>query len=115
MAIEPHILVTQYRQRAGNVLIFYEGHFLLLPSDAFEVCEGGLLVSKASLAEALDLTPNLPERILASAWRHRMVFANEVKADWALSVARNVEKLSGHDVIQAFYEKARLNGAWRFK
>lgn len=82
--------------------MFVRGKFLLLPEAETILEKGVLSVSEQCLQAAYDVTPDLPVIVLENAWRHRIVFPNEVEAKWAQDIARVVPGLSAKDIIVAF-------------
>jgi hypothetical protein len=102
------VVVKQYRRKGENVLLFHEGHFLLLPGTEVEAHEGGVQVEEEALAAAFDVTPDLPLRILQGAWKKGCVFYSEIDVNWAAGVARGLAKqprlpnLSALDIVNAF-------------
>jgi hypothetical protein len=98
------VLVTEYRQRHENVLLFYDCKFLILPTTEVKQVDEGLEITEDALAAAFDLTPDLPCKVLCGAWRRKIVFASDVSRNigWAASVAQGVPGLSAHDILNAF-------------
>jgi hypothetical protein len=104
----------QFKVRGNNVLFFHEHRFLILPAGevAISLSSGAreveshdiLIVSASVLASAYDITPDLPERVLGSAWQNGYVFASEVDPAWAVSVARHLTGFAGTDILRAFNE-----------
>ena len=103
----------QFKVRGNNVLFFHDCRFLILPAGEVAILSAGtreveshdiLIVSVDALASALDVTPDLPERVLGSAWQNGYVFASEVDPAWAVSVARHLDGFAGTDILRAFNE-----------
>ena len=99
------VIVTEFRQRRSNVLLFVGGRILLLPLSEVTVVGDRLQVEQEQIEAAFDLTPDLPHRVVGSAWKHEIVFPNEVDNAWAASVARAVPGLSALDIVRAFTSK----------
>ena len=94
----------QYRKGNPNVILFHSSRFLILPLSEVAIAEDGILsVDQADLACAFDVTPNLPPRVVGSAWKHHIVFNTEVDPTWAVGVARSCD-LSASEIVDKFME-----------
>lgn len=94
----------QYRLGSRNIVLFINNAFLILPRSEVHIAEDGMLgVDQESLKSALDVTPDLPPRVIGSAWKHGIVFQTEVKTDWAAGVARSCA-LSASEIVGKFME-----------
>ena len=105
MPEQRQIMVSAYRQRGENVLVFYASRFLLLPSCEAVIVGNKLVFDEKTLEAAYDVTPDLPEAILRSAWQHEQVFLSEVSVEWAASVARSCASWSAHSILQAYQKR----------
>lgn len=94
--------VKRFKVRGKNVLLFTDGMFLLLPLQEVKVSEDGVDVDLEVLEEALDVTPDLPDRILHAAWRANIIFGNEVTAEWAVGIARSARNISATEILHAY-------------
>ena len=94
--------VKKFKVRGENVLLFTDGMFLLLPVREVEVLEDGIEVEPKVLEEALDVTPDLPDRILHAAWKAGIIFSNEITAEWAVGIARSAKTISASEILHAY-------------
>ena len=96
------IVLTDIVSRGDMALIFYETRFLLVPRGEVVWVDDSIVIEEESLQAAFDVTPDLPERVLVSAWRHKQIFLAGLEMNWAASVAQQVSGLSAHDILQAY-------------
>lgn len=93
-----------YRLGNPNLVLFHGGHFLILPrSEVFIDDDGMMTVEQEMLDSAFDVTPDLPPRILGSAWKHHIVFKTEIDLTWAVDIARSCN-LSAQEIAEKFME-----------
>lgn len=92
---------SQFRINGQNIALFVDSRFLLLPVSEVELVAGGSVkVSKENLDAALDVTPDLPPRVVGLAWKHGVLFG-PIDPVWAKDVAA-AAKMSATSVIRAF-------------
>lgn len=93
-----------YRKGNPNVILFHSNRFLILPLSEVGIAEDGILsVEQEALSSAFDATPNLPARIVGSAWKHHIVFKTEIDLKWAADIARSHD-LSATEIVNKFME-----------
>lgn len=93
-----------YRKGNPNVVLFHSSRFVILPLSEVVIAEDGFLsVDRTMLACAFDVTPDLPARVLGSAWRHHIIFKTEVNLAWAGDIARSCD-LSAKEIVDKFME-----------
>jgi len=97
------LTTKQYRVKGENVALFIKSRFLLLPLSEVKLEKTHLEVSEESLDAALDVTPDLPPRVLGLAWKQNVLFSTQVSPVWAKDVAK-AAKLSATGIIKAFQE-----------
>lgn len=94
----------QYRLGKPNLVLHHSNRFLILPLSEVSIDEEEIIaVSKEALSSAFDVTPNLPPRVLGSAWKHHIIFKTEVDPRWAVDVARSCD-LSANEILHKFME-----------
>jgi hypothetical protein len=87
-----------------NLVLFHSSRFLILPRSEVVVDEDGIVaVDQEMLSSAFDVTPDLPPRVLGSAWKHHIVFKTEIDLKWAVDIARSCE-LSAKEIVDKFME-----------